>query len=161
MALVPVEETPVLIDRFKAIAYFIDRGWVPPQAFAIVAVMEQQSGLNTVAKGRKNEFGLMLWPVEKLEVFREVYGKPMHEAPVEDQLAFTHWMLTSDDYRNDPALKRAGDNLRQTRGAHEAGSLLGRLIARSMSRAAGSADKCGEVASRWHQEAIASATQGI
>lgn len=161
LALSPVPKMTAEIDRYSAIAYFLDRGWLPIHAFAIVSLLHEVSGLNSLAQDDRGGFGVMLWSKAAQETYREIYGKqivPSKSSPRE-QLAFFHWQLTSEDYRNDPALKKAGDALRETKTVQEAGTVLVKATAKPFGRASVFGANVPVQAGTWYQEAQASAME--
>jgi hypothetical protein len=111
----------------KAMEFFIKQGWTREQAAGIVGNLQQESGkdLSTTAFNKKeNAQGIAQWRNDRLERFRQMYGKEVKSATLEEQLAYVDWELKNTE-------KQAGDSLRQTRTAEDAAAVVDKKYERS------------------------------
>lgn len=150
----PVPSTPVLTTVDHVVAFYLDKGWLPHHAFGIAANISFESNFNLheVGDGGK-AWSLFQHHPDRQATFRSLYGKDMKQATVDEVLGFAHWELTSTDPRNEPLQKRAGDKLRATKNAYDAGATFSRYFERPLKKD-WEADSRGQLAKKWHEAAI-------
>ena len=117
----------------KAMDYFVSKGWTKEQAAGIVGNLQTESGkdLNTKAEGDLHlkarggsSQGIAQWREGRLAKFKEVVGKDVKDASLEEQLSFVDWELKNTE-------KRAGDRLKEATTADEAAALTDQFYERS------------------------------
>ncbi|WP_283149016.1 phage tail tip lysozyme [Silvimonas soli] len=122
--------------RQYALNLFQNLGWSPEQAAGLVANLTHESGLNPGAVGDSGRaFGIAQWHPDRQAAYAKWSGKDIQKSSFEDQLRFVNYELTNG------AEKRAGDLLRATRNAADAGSVVSRYYERP-------ADQIGEAQKR-------------
>lgn len=105
---------PVYASAQNDIAKLMKMGWSRTQATGIVANIQAESGGNAYAVGDKGAaYGLAQWHSDRQQLFRQQYGKDIHSASHDEQLAFLSWEMRSGRYKNAMDLlsnaKNAGD----------------------------------------------------
>ena len=110
--------------RDRAIRYFMSQGWTREQAIGIAANLQHESNFDERAQGDKNKrtgqydaYGIAQWHPDRQREFKRVFDKDIREASYEEQLAFVQHELTTTH-------KAAGDALRKTRTARDAGAAV-------------------------------------
>lgn len=123
-------------------AFFKQKGWTTEQASGIVANLACESNLDHRAVGDKSKktgeylaCGLAQWHPDRQAEFNRKFGHDMRSSTFNEQLEFVHYELTEG------AEQRAGNKLRQTVSAREAGAIVSKHYERP-------ADKQGEAAKR-------------
>jgi hypothetical protein len=105
-----------------AMKFFQSAGYTKEQAAGIVGNLQVESGrdLNTRAVGDGGKAkGVAQWHPDRQAKFRELTGKDVMDATLEEQLKFVDWELKNTH-------KQAGDMLRQAKNAAEAAQLVDR-----------------------------------
>jgi hypothetical protein len=111
----------------EAYDFFREKGWTAAQAAGVVANLRHESGagLDHQAQGDGGRaFGLAQWHPDRQQAFRLWAGKPIQQASFQEQLGFVHHELTEGRER------AAGEALRGTRTAAEAGAVVSRRYER-------------------------------
>lgn len=110
--------------RDRAIRYFMSQGWTREQAIGIAANLQHESNFNERAQGDKNKrtgqydaYGIAQWHPDRQREFKRVFDKDIRDSTYEEQLAFVQHELTTTH-------KAAGDALRKTRTARDAGAAV-------------------------------------
>ena len=110
--------------RDRAVSYFMSQGWTREQAIGIAANLQHESNFNERAQGDKNKktgqydaYGIAQWHPDRQREFKRVFDKDIRESTYEEQLAFVQHELTTTH-------KAAGDALRKTRTARDAGAAV-------------------------------------
>ncbi len=112
----------------QAISYFMKQGWSKEQAAGIASNIARESSWNTGAKGDGGKaFGLAQWHPDRQANFQKQFGKPIQQASFAEQLAFIDWELKNTE-------KKAGDQLRSSKTAGEAGAAVSRYYERPRDR---------------------------
>lgn len=112
-------------NRSHAMDFFLNKGWSKEQAAGIVANLEHESRLNTQASGDKGKaYGIAQWHKDRQDAFRRWSGKDIRLSTLDEQLAFVDYELRTG------AEKAAGNSLRRTTTASEAGSVVSRQYER-------------------------------
>jgi hypothetical protein len=110
----------------SAMSFFQSKGWTKEQAAGITANLQAESGLKTGAVGDSGKAkGIAQWHPDRQKKFSEVMGKDISESTLEDQLGFVDWELKNTE-------KKAGDALRQTLTAAQAGETFTRKYERPL-----------------------------
>lgn len=119
----------------NAIPRFMEMGWTKAQASGIVASIARESGFASGAIGDNGRaYGLAQLHPDRQAMFAKVMGKPIQESTADEQMRFIDWELRNTE-------KKAGDALRASKTAYEAGSIVSSLYERP-------ADRDGEAARR-------------
>lgn len=109
----------------RTMAFFMGKGWSKEQAAGIVSNLWSESALNPHAVGDKGRaYGVAQWHPDRQAAFKRAFGKDIRDASYEEQLEFVHYELTKGDER------KAGDRLRQTHDADEAGKVISKYYER-------------------------------
>lgn len=110
--------------RDRAIRYFMSQGWTREQAIGIAANLQHESNFDERAQGDKNKrtgqydaYGIAQWHPDRQREFKRVFDKDIRDSTYEEQLAFVQHELTTTH-------KAAGDALRKTRTARDAGAAV-------------------------------------
>jgi hypothetical protein len=120
----------------QALEYFMKQGWSKEQAAGLVANIGAESTFNDKATGDNGKaYGIAQWHPDRQRNFEKWAGKSMRDSTYEEQLAFMQHELTHGTE------KAAGDALRKTKTAYEAGSVVSQKYERPM-------DKFGEANKR-------------
>jgi hypothetical protein len=102
-------------------AFFMARGWSAAQAAGIAANLQAESGFDPHAVGdHGTALGVAQWHADRQAAFRARYGHSVGMASLAEQLDFVQWELTAGSRRG------AGDRLRATANARDAGGVLSR-----------------------------------
>jgi hypothetical protein len=122
-------------DGRSAMEFFQGRGWTAEQAAGIVSNLKRESNLDPSAVGDGGKaYGIAQWHPDRQAQFQKVYGKPITESSLGEQLEFVDWELKNTE-------KRAGNKLKNAKTAAEAGSIVSQDYERP-------ADKLGEASKR-------------
>lgn len=125
----------------QVMAFFQKQGWTSQQAAGVAANLFTESHLNPFAKGdHGHAFGLGQWHADRQAAYAKLFGHTMQsvtdpQQALREQLAFIQYELTKG------AEKHAGNLLRGSSGAYQAGALFSRFYERP-------ADVLGEAARR-------------
>lgn len=105
--------------------YFQGFGWTREQAAGIAANLSAESGFDPQAIGDGGDaYGVAQWHQDRQAEFRKWSGKSIQKSTLEDQLGFVNYELTQGNER------AAGDALRATKTAGEAGAVVSRRYER-------------------------------
>lgn len=111
--------------RTQALQYFMAKGWSKEQAAGIVANLEQESGLGHKKYGDAGmAYGIAQWHEDRQLAFWKWSGHRIQQSTWAEQLAFVNHELTQG------AEKAAGNSLRRTKTAAEAGAVVSRQYER-------------------------------
>lgn len=100
------------------------KGWTRAQAAGIAANLQQESNFNPAAVGDGGKaYGIAQWHPDRQARFRELHGKDIRGSSLEDQLEFL-------DYELRNAEAGAGDRLKKTTTAGEAGAVVSKYYER-------------------------------
>lgn len=114
----------------EAMGYFIKKGWTPAQAAGIVANLETESQLNPRAVGDGGTaYGIAQWHPDRQHEFQRVSGHSIRTSNLAQQLAFVHYELTRG------IEMPAGNLLRASTHAYQAGSIISKNYERPAKRA--------------------------
>jgi hypothetical protein len=116
-----------------AMKFFMSAGWSKEQAAGIVGNLQVESGkdLNTTAVGDGGKAkGIAQWHPDRQATFKNVMGKDVMSATLEEQLRFVDYELKNTE-------KTAGDKLRAAATAAQAAQLVDSLYERSSGAAIG------------------------
>lgn len=143
------EDTELLNNRLKkggaeaagaTIDYFRQKGWTQEQAMGIAANVQQESGFKATAVGDGGDaYGLAQWHKDRQADFAKFSGKDIRKSTGIEQLDFINHELTRGRE------KSAGDQLRMTTNAYDAGSVVSSQYERPADRL-GEASRRGELA---------------
>lgn len=110
--------------RDRAVSYFMSQGWTREQAIGIAANLQHESNFDERAQGDKNKrtgqydaYGIAQWHPDRQREFKRIFDKDIRDSTYEEQLAFVQHELTTTH-------KAAGDALRKTRTARDAGAAV-------------------------------------
>ncbi len=108
-----------------AVKFFEKQGWTSAQAAGIAANLGQESAFNPGAKGDFNKktgkfdaYGLGQWHADRQANFARWAGHSIRGSTADEQMRFVQYELTQGSE------KAAGDRLRQTKTAREAGAAV-------------------------------------
>ncbi|HEY8355730.1 MAG TPA: phage tail tip lysozyme, partial [Methylophilaceae bacterium] len=105
--------------------FFMGMGWTKEQAAGIVANLKHESNLDPHAVGDGGKaYGVAQWHPDRQKNFEKWAGKSIYDSTAEEQMRFVHYELTQG------AEKRAGDLLRATNNARQAGEIVSRYYER-------------------------------
>lgn len=91
----------------EAYQYFLSQGWSSTQSAGIVGNLLGESKLNPRAIGDGGAaFGIAQWHAPRQQQFYNLYGIPIQQSTLGQQLEFVNWELNNSE-------KRAGNLLRQ------------------------------------------------
>jgi tail lysozyme len=100
------------------------KGWTRAQAAGIAANLQQESNFNPGAVGDGGKaYGIAQWHGPRQKAFREFHGKDIRGSTLEEQLEFL-------DYELRNAESGAGDRLKKTTTAGEAGAVISKYYER-------------------------------
>lgn len=120
----------------RVMSFFESMGWTKAQAAGLASNLQHESGFDPNAKGDGGRaLGIAQWHPDRQAAFKDFSGKDIRNSSLEEQLAFVHHELTEGNER------RAGDALRGTQTAAEAGASVSSQYERP-------ADRFGEMAKR-------------
>ena len=108
-----------------ALDYFKSHGWTYNQSCGIVANLQAESQVDpTQAQhGGGPAYGIAQWEHPRQNLFQRLYGLDIHGSSLDQQLAFVQYELTNTE-------QQAGNNLRNTKTAGEAGASVCRFYER-------------------------------
>jgi hypothetical protein len=113
----------------SVISSLVAKGWTREQAAGIAANFKAESNFNPGAVGDNGRaYGIGHWHPDRQAVFKELFGKDIRGSTLEEQLAFAHYELTQGSE------KRAGDLLRKTQNAGQAGAVISQYYERPADR---------------------------
>lgn len=120
--------------------FFKSKGWSTEQAAGIVANAACESNLDHKAVGDGGlACGIAQWHPARQADFKKKFGHDMGQSTFDEQLEFMHYELT------DGSEKKAGNKLRATLTARDAGEVVSKYYERPADKLA-QADKRGQVA---------------
>jgi hypothetical protein len=109
-------------------SYFMSQGWSRAQAAGIAANLAQESSWNIHEVGDSGQArGIGQWHPNRQAIFRKVIGTDVGQASFQQQLAFVDWELKNSE-------RAAGERLRGTRTAAEAGAAVSQYYERPADR---------------------------
>jgi hypothetical protein len=77
-----------------AMDFFVRANWTPVQAAAIVGNLLAESNMDPRATNpAEDAWGLAQWRLDRSNLFKDVYGLPIQESTLDQQLAFVQWEL--------------------------------------------------------------------
>jgi len=134
----PPAPTVVAGDVRGAMDYFIGQGWTAAQAAGIVANLQAESALRPDAVGDGGQaYGMGQWHPDRQANFHTFIGRAIRGSTADQQLQFVQHELGGTE-------ARAGQRLRDTDSAFDAGASMSRNYERP-------ADRDGEAAARGHR----------
>jgi len=108
-----------------AMSFFQKKGWTKEQAAGLVANLKKESGLNPSAVGDSGKaYGIGQWHSDRQTEFQKLFGHSIFGSSIDEQLAFMQYELTQGNERG------AGNRLRATTSANEAGAVVSRYYER-------------------------------
>jgi hypothetical protein len=113
--------------------FFESQGWTPEQAAGIVGNLQIESGQNLKidAVGDSGKaYGIGQWHPDRQAKFEKVFGKPIRESNLTEQLQFIQWELNNNE-------KKAGNALRTATTAEQAAVIFDKQYERSSGDATG------------------------
>jgi len=124
----------------QAMQYFESQGWSKAQAAGIVANLDAESGLRSIPQnGGGPGYGIAQWEGPRQAEFQRWSGHDIHGSSFAEQLRFVQHELTTTE-------AGAGNALKQTNDAREAGQIVTRLYERP-------ADTAGQSVARGNRAA--------
>ena len=124
----------------QAMQYFEGQGWTKAQAAGIVANLDAESGLRSIPQnGGGPGYGIAQWEGPRQAEFQRWSGHDIHGSSFAEQLRFVQHELTGTE-------AGAGNALKQTNDAREAGQIVTRLYERP-------ADTAGQSVARGNRAA--------
>lgn len=110
--------------------FFVSKGWSSSQAWGIAGNVKQESGFASNAlfeNSTEKSYGLFQFNSKgnpaAYSQFSKQYGKPLTSATPLEQMEFVDWQLRNTE-------SRAGDKLRATDNAYDAGMAFGKYFER-------------------------------
>jgi hypothetical protein len=126
-------------------SYFKSQGWSDPQIAGILGNYQGESGMDAANVGDQGaSAGLGMWRGQRRGAFRLMFGHDVSEGTPLEQAKFTQWELTHTE-------KDAGDHLRATTSAREAGAVFSREYERPKDVGMNAALR-GQYAVTWQQK---------
>lgn len=120
----------------KSMDYFQGMGWSRAHAAGITANLGLESNFDPKAIGDSGRaYGIAQWHAPRQQQFAKWAGKSIKDSSLEEQMGFVHYELTEGEE------KKAGDLLRATSTARDAGDIVSRKYERP-------ADSNGDAAKR-------------
>ena len=114
-----------------ALNYFMRMGWTREQAAGLVANLQHESNFNASAVGDGGKaFGIAQWHPDRQAEFKKFAGKDIRNSTLQEQLEFVHWELTRGKEQ------AAGNRLRATKTAGQAGAVVSQYYERPANAAA-------------------------
>jgi hypothetical protein len=106
-------------DKEAAIKFFMGKGWTRAQAAGIVANLIKESGLKAHGPNGDNgtATGVAQWRGGRQTKFKELFGKDLSQATLEEQLAYVDWELRNSH-------KAAGDRLKNASTPYDAAGIV-------------------------------------
>ena len=109
----------------EAFDFFVGKGWSKEQAAGMAANLSAESKFNHQAVGDGGRaFGIAQWHPDRQAEFEKFSGKNIRDSSFQEQLAFMHHELTAGKE------KAAGDKLKGSTSAAEAGAVVSRYYER-------------------------------
>lgn len=113
----------------EAIQFFMDKGWTQAQAAGIAANLQHESNFDPTAVGDGGRaYGIAQWHPDRQAEFAKEYGKHITRSSFREQLEFIQHELTKGNER------KAGNALRATNAAREAGAVVSKRYERPADR---------------------------
>ncbi|GAA7770994.1 hypothetical protein RN01_29855 [Cupriavidus sp. SHE] len=110
---------------FDAVSFFQRMGWSHAQSVGIVANLNRESEMNPGAVGDSGRaYGVAQWHPDRQANFKAWSGKDIRDSSLAEQLQFVNYELTQG------AERRAGQLLRATQNAQQAGEIVSRYYER-------------------------------
>ena len=110
--------------------FFVSKGWSSAQSWGIAGNVKQESGFASNAlfeNSTEKSYGLFQFNSKgnpaAYSQFSKQYGKPLTSATATEQMEFVDWQLKNSE-------SRAGDKLRATDNAYDAGMVFGKHFER-------------------------------
>jgi len=113
-----------------AMSYFMSVGWTKAQAAGIVGNLQAESQLatNPQPPGDGGQaYGIAQWHPDRQAVFKNVFGKDIHQSTFKEQMQFVHWELT----QGSPLEQSAGRSLAACKDAATAAKVVDSQYERS------------------------------
>lgn len=108
-----------------AVKFFQSQGWTQNQAAGIAANLGEESGFDPNATGDKGTaYGAAQWHKDRQQNFEKWAGHSIKGSSLDEQMRFVQYELTQGTEKD------AGDRLRRTNTAYEAGSTVSRFYER-------------------------------
>lgn len=140
----------------ESIKDFMDKGWSKEQASGIVANLWAESKLHGGAVGDGGKaYGIAQWHPDRQRNFERWAGKSIRESTVSEQRAFVHYELTEGNERT------AGQRLKASRSAGDAGSVVSEYYERPADRLGASASRARLAESFAKREGTPAASVGM
>ncbi|GAB6854165.1 phage tail tip lysozyme [Asaia astilbis] len=109
---------------YQAYKYYTEHGRSSAEASGLVARLSRESGFNVNAEGDGGKaYGIAQWHPARQADFERQFGHNIRNSTFEEQLQFSDWELNHTE-------KKAGDRLRESRTAAEAGAAASLYYAR-------------------------------
>lgn len=141
--------------RAEAIQYFMDSGWTKEQAAGIVANLVSESQLDPSAVGDGGQaYGVAQWHPDRQAEFKKWSGKSIRDSSLAEQYAFVNYEMNEGNERS------AGNRLRNTSTARDAGDVVSRYYERPKNKVA-EANKRGALAEHLHGTPLPQGGGGI
>lgn len=119
-----------------AMKHFMDKGWSRAQAAGIVANLVKESRLKPGAIGDGGKaYGIAQWHPDRQAEFEKKYGKSIRGSTVPEQMDFVHYEMTEGKER------AAGERLKRSTTAEEAGAVVSKYYERPKEREAEAAER--------------------
>ncbi|OOG61451.1 hypothetical protein B0E46_15860 [Rhodanobacter sp. B04] len=139
----PTSSTKIVRGGIKnqqaALSFFRSQGWSLNQAAGIAANLGEESGFNPGAVGdRGAAYGLGQWHADRQRNFARWAGHSIQGSTADEQMRFVQYELTQGTE------KAAGDRLRGTNSAYDAGSIVSRFYERPGAAAEAAANRGGQ-----------------
>lgn len=115
----------------QAYAFYVNRGWTPEQAIGIVGNLKHESNFDTTVLGTADNKGsraIAQWHGDRLKRLKDKYGENWTD--FKNQLEFVDWELRNTE-------KAAGDRLKNTKNAWQAGQVVSDFYERPKIKFAG------------------------
>lgn len=138
----------------QAMQFFMNKGLTREQAAGLVANLQQESGFNPGAIGDGGKaFGIAQWHPDRQAAIARRFGKTLQEMSYQEQLEAVWWEMTEGPER------AAGDRLRRTTSARDAGAVVSRYYERPKAADAEAAQR-GALAESIYRTPIPSSASG-
>ena len=118
-----------------AMAFFQQQGWTKNQAAGLAANLQEESQFkaNAVGDGGK-AYGIGQWHSDRQAMFAKQFGHSIKGSSLDEQLKFVQFELSHNE-------KRAGNRLKATNSAAEAGAAISKFYERPAAIAAAQAKR--------------------
>lgn len=127
--------------------FFRNAGWSENQTAGILANIQAESGGRPGVVNSSGHQGLVQWDRTRAATFHRMFGHEPSQGTREEQLMFIQFELTHGE-------KRAGDLLRGTHTAREAGASLNQNYERSGTDGAGRANLADQYAHKFRDRSV-------